>query len=63
VHAFLVPIRDHNHNIYPDIEVGEIGPKMGFNCKDNGYLLLKNYKIPRVNMLMKYTKVSKTGEY
>lgn len=63
LHAFLVPIRDENHNPFPGVNVGEIGPKYGYNCKDNGYLQLTNYRIPRRYMLMKYTKVSKSGVY
>lgn len=63
LHTFLVPIRDENHNLYPGVEAGDIGPKYGYNTKDNGYMLLKNYRIPRRNMLMKYSKVSKSGVY
>jgi acyl-CoA oxidase len=63
VHAFLVPIRDKNHKPFPGLEVGDIGPKMGFQTKDNGYLIMKNYRIPRKWMLMKYHKVSKDGTY
>lgn len=61
IHAFLVPIRDKDHKPFPGVEVGEIGPKYGYNCKDNGFLLLTKYKIPRRYMLMRYTKVSETG--
>jgi alkylation response protein AidB-like acyl-CoA dehydrogenase len=61
VHAFVVPIRDHKP--YPGLEVGDIGPKMGFNCKDNGYIIFNNYRIPRENMLMKFHKVSPDGAY
>lgn len=63
VHAFLVPIRDQNHKVFPGLEVGDVGPKVGFNTKDNGYLIMKNYSIPRQNMLMKYHKVTKEGKY
>lgn len=63
VHAFVVPVRDKDHKPYPGLEVGDIGPKLGFNTKDNGYLIMKNYRIPRENMLMKYHKVSKDGTY
>ena len=63
VHAFIVPIRDHNHKPLPGIEVGDVGPKMGYNCKDNGYLIMSNYQIPRKNMLMKFQQVSKEGKY
>ena len=47
----------------PNVEVGDIGPKFGYQGKDNGYGLFKNHRIPRLNMLMKFTKVSPTGEY
>lgn len=63
VHAFVVPVRDKNHKPFAGVEVGDIGPKVGYNTKDNGYLILTNYRIPRTNMLMKYHKVSKNGEY
>jgi acyl-CoA oxidase len=64
LHAFLVPIRDpKTYQPLPEVEVGDIGPKQGFNTKDNGYCLIKNLRIPRRNMLMKYHTVSKDGQY
>ena len=37
---FLVPIRDTNtHKPLTGIEVGDIGPKFGYDSKDNGYLI------------------------
>ena len=64
VQAFLVPIRDINtHEPLPGVEVGDIGPKYGFAVKDNGFLRLNNVRIPRENMLMKYAKVTKDGEF
>lgn len=39
------------------VEVGNIGPKLGLHTADNGYLILKNYRIPRTNMLMRHSKV------
>lgn len=62
VHGFLVQIRDDNYNPLPGIEVGDIGPKIGFHSKDNGFLILHNVVIPKRNMLRKYTSVSKTGQ-
>ena len=59
VHAFVVPIRDKQHRLLPGVEAGDVGPKFGFNGKDNGYLVMSNVKIPRKNMLMKYHRVSK----
>jgi len=63
VHAFLVQIRDSEHRAVSGVEVGDVGPKFGFNCKDNGYLIFSNVKIPRRNMLMKFQKVSREGKY
>ena len=38
---------------FAGIKLGDIGPKMGGNNIDNGFLILNNYRIPRTNMLMR----------
>lgn len=54
----MVPIRDFDtHKPLPGVEVGDIGPKMGYSTKDNGYLRFSNVRIPRFNMLSRYTIV------
>uniref|UniRef100_A0A1A7XSA5 Acyl-coenzyme A oxidase n=1 Tax=Iconisemion striatum TaxID=60296 RepID=A0A1A7XSA5_9TELE len=64
LHAFIVPIRDMStHKSLPGIVVGDIGPKFGFSEVDNGFLKLENVRIPRENMLMKYSKVEPDGSY
>lgn len=64
VQTFIVQIRDmETHKPLPGITVGDIGPKFGYNTKDNGYLRFQNVRVPRENMLAKYTKVNKNGEY
>jgi hypothetical protein len=40
----MVPIRDHNHNVYPGIEAGEIGPKIGSIAKIMDIYFLKTIK-------------------
>jgi acyl-CoA oxidase len=61
---FVARIRDDKtHKCVPGVEAGDIGPKYGYNGKDNGYVKFTNYKIPRENMLMKYMKVGKDGEF
>ena len=40
------------------VHVGDIGPKIGVNHNDNGYLALDRVRIPRENMLMRYSKVN-----
>jgi acyl-CoA oxidase len=60
----MVPIRDtKTHDVLPGVRVGDIGPKIGFDTKDNGFLYLDNVRIPRENMMMRYAKVSKSGEF
>lgn len=43
--------------------VGEIGPKLGLNTNDNGYLGFNKYRIPREQMLMKHSQVLEDGTY
>ena len=58
--AFIVPIRDmESHQPLPGVEVGEMGTKIGLVSADNGYLILRNVRIPRENMLMKYNQVGR----
>ncbi|XP_022126113.2 probable peroxisomal acyl-coenzyme A oxidase 1 [Pieris rapae] len=64
VHTFIVQIRDlETHEPLPGVKVGEIGPKLGFNTADNGFLGFDNYRIPRDHMLMKNAQVLKDGTY
>ncbi|XP_030062522.1 peroxisomal acyl-coenzyme A oxidase 2 [Microcaecilia unicolor] len=64
MHPFLVQIRSlHNHSPLPGITVGDIGPKMGFEHIDNGYLILRNIRIPLQNMLSRYSQVLPDGRY
>ncbi|PAV72785.1 hypothetical protein WR25_15292 [Diploscapter pachys] len=63
-HPFFVQLRDYDtHEPLKGITVGDIGPKLGFNTSDNGFLLFNNFRIPRRNMLMKYAKVLPDGTY
>jgi acyl-CoA oxidase len=47
----------------PGIEVGDIGPKMGYNLVDNGYCRFDHVRVPRKNMLARYQYVNEAGEY
>jgi acyl-CoA oxidase len=59
----MVQIRDmDSHRPLEGIEVGDIGPKYGFTAKDNGYLILKNVRIPRKDLFMRYVEVDKEGK-
>jgi acyl-CoA oxidase len=62
-HAFMVQIRDENHRPLPGVEVGDLGPKMGYAAYDSGYLLVRKLRIPRFNMFAKFQQVEKGGAY
>lgn len=47
----------HDLIFFTGVESGDIGSKFGFQSNDNGYLKLSNVRIPRENMLMRYSKV------
>ena len=53
----------NTHEPLPGIDVGDIGPKMGTNGTDNGFLGFKNCKIPKNNMLRGYSRINEQGEY
>ncbi|CAG9796946.1 unnamed protein product [Diatraea saccharalis] len=64
IHPFLVQIRDsETHMPKPGIKVGEIGPKLGFQTANNGFLGFDHFRIPRQNMFMKNAQVLKDGTY
>ncbi|CAI2360613.1 unnamed protein product [Moneuplotes crassus] len=64
VQSFLVEIRDkRNHCLLPGVIAGDIGPKYGFNMKDNGYMALNHVRIPRTQMLSRYSEVSEEGVF
>lgn len=64
VQPFMLQLRDtQTYEPLPGIEVGDIGPKFGYGSKDNGYMILKNVRIPRDNLLRRYVNVDKEGTF
>lgn len=62
VHSFFVQIRDFDSHIpLEGVEVGDIGPKMGYGSKDNGFLRLNNVKAPKISLLGKFISVDNKG--
>ncbi|CAG8739106.1 24115_t:CDS:2, partial [Racocetra persica] len=61
---FIVPLRDRKTGqLLPGVTAGDIGAKYGRNGLDNGWIQFSNVRIPRKNMLMKWSKVTEDGKY
>lgn len=64
VHAFIVPIRElATHTPAAGVTVGDCGPKMGLNSIDNGFIILKNVRIPKNNLLNRFSDVDDNGKF
>jgi acyl-CoA oxidase len=64
LHWFIVPLRDPSTGrLLPGISAGDIGAKMGRNSLDNGWIQFNSVRIPRGNMLMKWSRVNPDGSY
>ncbi|XP_066246349.1 peroxisomal acyl-coenzyme A oxidase 3 isoform X1 [Euwallacea similis] len=64
LHAFVVPIRDPNTLLpYSGLIIGDMGEKIGLHGIDNGFIIFKNYRIPRENLLNRTADVSPEGDY
>lgn len=62
VQAFFVQIRDTKTHIpLKGIEVGDIGPKMGYNLKDNGFLRFTRFRSPKFCLIGKYISIDNEG--
>lgn len=60
----MVPLRDMaTHELLPGIEAGDIGPKFGYNSKNNGFLRFNQVRIPRENLLSRYVELTKDGQF
>jgi len=63
VNAFLVPIRDKQLKALPGVEINDMGIKIGLNGIDNAALKFHSVRIPRVNMMNKYSDVDEKGTF
>jgi acyl-CoA oxidase len=52
-----------DHTTLPGVECGDMGTKMGYGAVDNGFLSFNKYRIPRTNMMMRFSSVSKEGDF
>uniref|UniRef100_A0A6B2L029 Acyl-coenzyme A oxidase n=1 Tax=Arcella intermedia TaxID=1963864 RepID=A0A6B2L029_9EUKA len=64
LHWFVVPLRDRTTGLpLPGIKIGDVGEKIGRPGLDNGWIQFQNVKIPRTNMLMKYSQLDSNGTF
>merc|ERR1719510_360695 len=63
IHGVLVPIRDDKLNQMPNVTVEDMGHKMGMNGVDNAKLTFDNVRVPRINLLNKYSDITPEGKF
>ncbi|CAK8675100.1 uncharacterized protein LOC143469404 [Clavelina lepadiformis] len=63
IHGILVRIRDDNMKVMPGVRVEDMGHKMGLNGVDNAKLFFDHVRVPRENLLNRYSDVSKDGAF
>ncbi|XP_042505507.1 peroxisomal acyl-coenzyme A oxidase 1-like [Macadamia integrifolia] len=67
VNGFIVQLRSlDDHSPLPGITIGDIGTKFGnggYNSMDNGVLQLDHVRIPRDQMLMRVSQVTREGKF
>lgn len=64
VSPFFIQIRDlGDHKPLSGIVIGDIGPKLGFNSTDNGFMRFTHHRVPLDRMLMGVAEVSADGTY
>lgn len=63
-HPFVVRLRcAATHLPRRGVVVGDIGPKLGYNGVDNGFLRFDHLRVPRDALLAKYSGVTRAGDY
>merc|ERR1719283_482668 len=63
IHAILVRIRDDNLKTIPGVTIEDMGHRMGLNGVDNAKLTFDNVRVPRENLLNKYSDITPEGEF
>jgi acyl-CoA oxidase len=44
------------------IKVGDLGMKLGYNSMDNGWLSFDHVRVPRTNLMSRFSEVTKEGD-
>lgn len=63
-HAFVVPIRDkETHLPFTGVLLGDCGKKIGHDGIDNGFIIFNHFRIPKDNLLNRFSNVTDDGEF
>jgi acyl-CoA oxidase len=64
VFPIIVQTRDMtNHHLLPGIDVGDIGPKFGYQSKENGFMRFTNVRVSKDNMLSRFFEINDEGDF
>ena len=63
LHGILVPIRDDDMKVLPNVKVEDMGHKMGLNGVDNAKISFDNVRVPKDNLLNRYSDVDDNGQF
>ena len=47
----------------PGLIIGDCGKKNGHDGIDNGFIIFNNYRIPRENLLNRFSNVTRDGKF
>lgn len=61
IHVFFVKIRNENKSVCEGVFIEDMGHKLGLNGVDNARIAFNNVRIPRINLLNKYSDVDEKG--
>ncbi|KAI1665657.1 Acyl-coenzyme A oxidase [Pyrenophora tritici-repentis] len=63
-HIFLVQLRSvEDGKPMPGIKMGDVGLKLGYNEADNGFASFDSVRIPRSQMLMAHSQLTREGKF
>jgi acyl-CoA oxidase len=63
VHALVVPLRDEDGTVMPNVRIEDCGQKIGLNGVDNGRIWFDGVRVPRTALLDQYAEVAEDGTY
>ncbi|XP_059092261.1 uncharacterized protein LOC131887642 [Tigriopus californicus] len=63
IHGVLVRCRDEKLGPMPGVSVEDMGHKMGLNGVDNAKLTFDHVRVPRTNLLNRFSDISEDGKF